>query len=91
MTGLERAIEAVECGLLPVSGEPNRPIQKHELVERMKHYKVPGFSVALIDREEVAWATGYGVHEVGCEDPVNPETVVQAASFSKSASILALR
>lgn len=92
MTNLERAIEAVECGLLPVSGESNRPIQIHKLVERMKHYKVPGFSVALIDQEEVAWARGYGVGEVGCTDPVNPETVFQAASISKAvAAIMALR
>src|SRR5512146_950330 len=91
MTDLERAIEAMECGLLPVSREPKRPIQKRELVERMKHYKVPGFSVALIDQEEVAWARGYGVREAGCEEPVTPETVFQAASISKAvAAIMAL-
>jgi len=92
MTDLERAIEAVECGLLPVSRDPGRPVQPRELTGRMKHYKVPGFSVALIDRKEVAWARGYGVREVGCQNPVTPETVFQAASISKAvAAIMALR
>jgi CubicO group peptidase (beta-lactamase class C family) len=92
MTDLERAIEAVECGLLPVTRTPDRPVRKRELGERMKHYKVPGFSVTLIDKEELAWARGYGVREVGCEAPVTPETVFQAASISKAVTaIVALR
>jgi CubicO group peptidase (beta-lactamase class C family) len=91
MTDLGHAIEAVECGLLPVTKNPDRPVQKRALVERMKHYKVPGFSVALIDREEVAWARGYGVREAGGEDPVTQETVFQGASISKTvAAIMAL-
>jgi hypothetical protein len=45
----------------------------------MKHYQVPGFSIALVDRDEVAWARGYGVCKVGCEAPLTPETVFQAA------------
>ncbi len=92
MTQLERAIEAVECGLLPATRKPDRPVRKRELGERMKHYKVPGFSIALVDREEAAWARGYGLREVGCDDPVTPETLFQAASVSKTVTaIVALR
>jgi CubicO group peptidase (beta-lactamase class C family) len=92
MTDLERMIEAVECGLLLVSREPGRPVQKRDLIERMKYYKVPGFSIALIDQEKVAWTRGYGVCEAGCEEPVTPGTVFQAASISKAvAAIMALR
>jgi len=92
MTELERAIQAVENGLLPVTKKQDRPVRKRELSERMKHYKVPGFSIALIDREEVAWARGYGVREVGCEAPVTPETIFQAASISKPVTaMVALR
>jgi CubicO group peptidase (beta-lactamase class C family) len=88
MTDLERAIEAVEYGLLPVTKKHDRPVRKRELGERMKHFKVPGFSVALIDQEEVAWARGYGLQEVGCDIPVTPETVFQAASISKAVTAL---
>jgi CubicO group peptidase (beta-lactamase class C family) len=92
MTDLERAIEIVECSLLPVQKKPDQPAQKWALAERMKHYKVPGFSVALIDQEEVAWARGYGIIEAGGKDPVTPETIFQAASISKSVvAMMALR
>ena len=83
MTELEGAIQAIENGLLTATRNKERPLRKRELCQRMKHYKVPGFSIALIDREEVAWARGYGVREVGFEAPVTPETVFQAASISK--------
>ena len=53
------------------------------LVDRMRYYKVPGFSIALIDQEELAWVKGYGVMEAGGEKPVTPETIFQAASISK--------
>ena len=49
----------------------------------MKYHKVPGFSVAFIDQEELAWTKGYGVLEAGSETPVTNETIFQAASISK--------
>jgi CubicO group peptidase (beta-lactamase class C family) len=57
----------------------------------MDYYDVPGFSVALIDQEEVAWAKGYGVLETGGDKLVTDETVFQAASISKPvAAMIAL-
>ncbi len=92
MADLERAIEAVECGLVHATRRHDQPAKKRELGERMKYYKVPGFSIALVDGEEVAWARGYGLREEGCESPMTPETVFQAASISKAVTaILALR
>lgn len=92
MNDLEQAIKAVECGLLPVPKNPDQPAQNRALIERMKHYIVTGFSVALIDREEVAWAKGYGVCEPGCEALVTPETIFQAASISEVVkAMMALR
>ena len=31
------------------------------LVDRMKHYQVPGVSIAVINDFKIAWAKGYGV------------------------------
>jgi CubicO group peptidase (beta-lactamase class C family) len=61
MTDLEQAIHAIEHGLLPLTrgGEP--PAEKIELSQRMQHYQVPGFSVAFVQNDEVAWASGFGV------------------------------
>ena len=49
----------------------------------MASHKVPGFSIALIDQGELAWAKGYGVLEAGGEEPVTNDTLFQAASISK--------
>ena len=52
----------------------------------MAYYHVPGFSIALIDRDEIAWAKGYGVMESGKVKEVTIETIFQAGSISKPVS-----
>jgi CubicO group peptidase (beta-lactamase class C family) len=54
------------------------------LEERMKHYQVPGLSIAVIHNHKIEWARGYGVMDVTTKDPVTVETLFQAASISKS-------
>ena len=83
MTELEQAIHAVEHGLLMATRNSERPAKEKELIRRMKYYKVPGFSAALVYQEELAWARGFGLMEAGGEKPVTTETIFQAASISK--------
>jgi CubicO group peptidase (beta-lactamase class C family) len=83
MADLEQAVHAVEHGLSVATPTEESPVEKAELRQRMTFYKVPGLSIALIDREELAWAKGYGVVEAGCEEPVTADTIFQAASISK--------
>ena len=83
MTELEQAIHAIEHGLLKVTRSNKRPAKKMELIQRMKYYKVPGFSATFVHQEEMAWAKGFGVVEAGSEKPVTNETIFQAASISK--------
>jgi CubicO group peptidase (beta-lactamase class C family) len=60
------------------------------LQERMRHYKVPGISVAVLDRGRLAWARAYGVAEENRR--LLPTTLLQAASISKPvAAVAALR
>lgn len=49
----------------------------------MERSGVPGVAVAVVYDDEVVFAEGYGVREVGTEGPVSPETVFQLASVSK--------
>ncbi len=75
-------IHRIENGLLPaavIAGEP----ATMNLAERMSHYKVPGVSVAVIEKGEIAWAKGYGVLAAHGTVPVTTETRFQAASISK--------
>ncbi|MGI9029750.1 MAG: serine hydrolase, partial [Ilumatobacteraceae bacterium] len=49
----------------------------------MERSGVPGMAVAVVYDDEVVFAEGYGVREVGIADPVSPDTVFQLASLSK--------
>ncbi|HEX5709586.1 MAG TPA: serine hydrolase [Pyrinomonadaceae bacterium] len=74
-------IERVEHGLLPpvlVKGDAGWSIE-----ERMRHHKVPGLSVAVINDFKVEWVRAYGVKDVETKEPVTTETLFQAGSISK--------
>ncbi|HWS56194.1 MAG TPA: serine hydrolase [Pyrinomonadaceae bacterium] len=77
----------VEQGLLPavlVRGQP-----AWTLAERMRHYKTPGVSVAVIRDFKVEWARGYGVKDVETGEPVTERTLFQAGSISKPVAAMA--
>ena len=79
---IESRIRRVEEGLLPpvlLKGEGGWTLQ-----QRMKHYKVPGVSIAVINNYAVEWARAYGVKDAATGEPVTAETVFQAASISKT-------
>lgn len=83
-------IDRVVSGLRPtivIKGE--EPV-RWTLAERMKHHKVPGLSVAVIDGGRIAWARGIGVKEAGGTDSVTTETLFQAGSISKPTFALAV-
>ena len=80
-------IERVEKGLLPavlIKGDPGWAIQ-----ERMKFYKVPGVTVAVIQDFKVAWAKAYGVKDTETNEPVTIDTLFQAGSISKPVAAMA--
>lgn len=85
-------IHRVEQGLLlPVliRGEEHPGMS---LGDRMRRWKVPGLSIAVIDGGSIAWARAYGVTEAGGSDSVTVETLFQAGSVSKPvAAMTALR
>ena len=54
------------------------------LVDRMENYKLPGVSIAFINNDEIEWAKGYGILEVGSNKSVTPDTLFQSASIGKS-------
>lgn len=85
-------IRRVEEGLVAGPAGKGAPVSKWKLAERMKYYKVPGVSLAVVNSGKIEWARGYGVVEAGGARAVTPETLFQAASISKPvAAIAALR
>lgn len=64
------------------------------LHDRMRLHHVPGVSVAIVDRGEVIFTSGYGVLQTGKSAPVNAHSLFSAGSISKiitAATVLALR
>lgn len=72
-------IENSLCPRLFIIGES----EKANILSRMEHYKVPGVSIAVIKDFKVEWAKGYGIKDMEDEDPVDTESLFQAASISK--------
>lgn len=56
-----------------------------ELAERvLRETGVPGMSVAIVYDDKVLLQAGYGVREIGKDEPIDAETVFQLASVSKT-------
>ena len=87
---LETRIRNVENGLLPavlVKGDSGWSIQ-----DRMKHYKAPAVSIAVINNFKVEWAKAYGVKDIETNEPAATDTLFQAGSISKPvAAMVALK
>lgn len=89
-SNVETQIKRLEQGLLPavlIKGEPSWSIE-----ERMKHWKVPGLSIAVVKDFKVEWARSYGIKDIETNEPVTTETLFQAGSISKPvAAMVALK
>ena len=86
---LQARIQRVENGLLPAVIIKGQPPAQMKLAERMKFYKTPAVSVAVINNGRIEWAKGFGVREAGTGQPVTQETRFQAASISKPVAAMA--
>jgi CubicO group peptidase (beta-lactamase class C family) len=83
-------IQRIENGLLPAIMVKGQDAQGMNLQERMKHYKVPGVSIAFFSGGQILWSRAYGYADVAKMTPITPETLFQAASISKPISTLAM-
>ncbi|MEM1145138.1 MAG: serine hydrolase domain-containing protein, partial [Pseudomonadota bacterium] len=59
------------------------------LPELMKALGVPGVSVAIVQDYEIHWANAYGVADIETGEPVDTQTLFQAASISKPVAAMA--
>lgn len=56
----------------------------HESIpQRMKKHKIPGLSIAVVDRDGILWSAGFGRTGRG-KQPVTPETLFSIQSMSKT-------
>ena len=78
---IEERISRVERGLIREYGDP--PWRRMQLAERMAYHRVPGLSIAFVNRGGIEWTREYGVLEAGRTNAVTAETLFQAASIGK--------
>jgi CubicO group peptidase (beta-lactamase class C family) len=76
-------IHRIEASTVDIPIGEGQPPLRLTLTELMHAYNDPGFSVAVIDNSQIAWAKGYGVTAAGSSKPVTVHTIFQAASISK--------
>jgi CubicO group peptidase (beta-lactamase class C family) len=85
-SSVQPRIEHVEKGLLSpvlIKGDPGWTIQ-----ERMKFYKVPGVSIAVINDYKVEWSRSYGVKDVETNEPVTTDYSYRNASIGSRPAAL---
>ncbi len=78
----------LESHLLPRYQLAGRKPLAYNLTDRMKHYRVPAISIAIIRAGKIDRVEAWGVEEAGGRK-VDPDTLFQAASISKPVSALA--
>ncbi|MCX2454261.1 serine hydrolase [Pedobacter sp. PLR] len=80
-------IKKVESGLIPAVRFEGDSVWTIE--SRMKHYGVPGLSIAVIKNSKIAYIKSYGITDKTSKVPVTDQTLFQAASISKPVSAYA--
>jgi CubicO group peptidase (beta-lactamase class C family) len=78
----------VETGLSERVRIEGRSFEHWTIQERMRHYKVPGVQIAVIDHGRIAWVGNYGVRAASKPQAVTEDTLFQAASVSKVVTAL---
>ena len=79
-------IQRVENNLIPYN--PIYGFKGWTLLDRMKHYQVPGATIAVIHKYKIDWIKSYGMADVNKEAPVDNDTVFSCGSISKFANAM---
>lgn len=57
---------------------------RKSIPKAMNDSKIPGLSIALVDREGIIWTAGFGYTDYDCRTPVTPETIFSLQSITKA-------
>ena len=82
-TEIQKNIHSVENGLKTGIQVEGKNAQGMNILDRMKYYKVPGLSIAIINHGKIEWEKAYNVTS---KNKVTTKTLFQAGSISKPIS-----
>ena len=78
-------LEAQNPSYFEVNGKKiHRESFQEQVLEMMENLRIPGASLAVIDRNEVVFYEPFGIKKLGEKEEVNPKTVFAGCSLSKS-------
>ncbi|MCE4612942.1 MAG: serine hydrolase [Desulfurococcales archaeon] len=60
------------------------------IIEKMRKTRIPGLSVAVVDRDEVVYARGFGLRDLSSGSRATPRTIYGIGSVTKSFTALAV-
>lgn len=83
-------LSELEQNLIPAISVDGDTITNYDIIERMKHYNVPGLSLAITENGKLKAQKSYGVKVAGTDNLINENTKFQGASISKSITALGL-
>jgi CubicO group peptidase (beta-lactamase class C family) len=79
---------ALVIGAAPAWGQAGLPVDATRVdavaQEALRAWQAPGCAVAIVSRDRVLYAKGYGVKELGKPDPVTTRTVFAIGSTTKA-------
>lgn len=69
----------------PVTGQltPAKPQFEQAFVSLLRHWKIPGASVAVMKNNQLIYARGFGYADTATKQPVEPNSLFRIASVSK--------
>ncbi len=82
-------VRRIETGLVPAILIKGQPLVKMSLADRMRHYKVPGVSIAVINDYRIEWAQAYGMIAAESGKRITTQTLFQGGSISKPVTAVA--
>ena len=83
-----RKIEQVETGLMPAVQLAGNPIIQYTIAERMRTFRIPAVSIAVVNNGKLEWAKAYGYLSADSTQNADTQTLFQAASISKPIAAL---
>jgi len=63
---------------------------RQSIPKMMAEDKIPGFSIALVDREGILWTAGFGYTDYNRKTPVTTDTLFSIGSISKTITAVAM-
>ncbi|WP_020606320.1 serine hydrolase [Spirosoma spitsbergense] len=83
-----KKMKQVETSLMPAVQLADKPPVRYTIAERMRQFKVPAVSIAVVNNGKLEWANAYGYLSIDSTRKADTETLFQAASISKPVSAL---